>query len=86
MRDLEPGVLWELYRKGLVYLDIPILLHDRFSIPPLEVRRRQAMGGEGRAGQGKGEEDAGGGDRPERGKGGAGYAGAVPLPGASMTD
>lgn len=37
VRDLEPAVLKQLYRKGLVYFEIPIGPDDRFSIPPLEV-------------------------------------------------
>lgn len=33
----DPTLLQQLYKKGLVYLAIPIGPEDRFSIPPLEV-------------------------------------------------
>lgn len=33
----DPALLQQLYKKGLVYLAIPIGPDDRFSIPPLEV-------------------------------------------------
>jgi hypothetical protein len=47
----DPVLLQQLYRKGLVYLVIPIAPDDRFSIPPLEVREAGG-GGEGVGGGG----------------------------------
>ncbi len=35
---LDAGVLLALYRKSLVYFNVPVRDDDRFSIPPLEVR------------------------------------------------
>lgn len=44
----DPVLLQQLYRKGLVYLVIPIAPDDRFSIPPLEVSDwRRGRGGGG---------------------------------------
>jgi hypothetical protein len=34
----DPVLVQQLYKKGLVYLGIPIGPDDRFDIPPLEVR------------------------------------------------
>ncbi|KAF5832134.1 FAM91 N-terminus-domain-containing protein [Dunaliella salina] len=36
VRDLDEAVLRELLRKGFVYIEVPVLPEDRFSIPPLE--------------------------------------------------
>lgn len=39
VREFDAELLQQLHRKGLVYLDIPVSPDDRFSIPPLEVRK-----------------------------------------------
>ena len=36
--DLEKQLLQQLYKKGLIHLDVPIRPNDHVSIPPLEVR------------------------------------------------
>lgn len=36
VRDMDPPVLATLYRRGLVYWEVPIGPDDRFTIPPLE--------------------------------------------------
>lgn len=33
----EPGLLQQLYRRGVIYFDIPVAPDDRFTLPPLEV-------------------------------------------------
>lgn len=37
MTDLDKQLLQQLYKKGLVHLDVPIHPNDHVSIPPLEV-------------------------------------------------
>lgn len=38
VRDFNPALLQSLYKRGLIYLDVPIRADDHVSIPPLEVR------------------------------------------------
>lgn len=35
--EVDPKLLRSLYKRGLIYLDVPILPDDHVSIPPLEV-------------------------------------------------
>lgn len=35
--QLEPGLLQQLYSRGLLFVDIPVTGQDHVSIPPLEV-------------------------------------------------
>ena len=37
MADLDRQLLQQLYKKGLIHLDVPIRPNDHVSIPPLEV-------------------------------------------------
>ena len=37
VREMHPAVLKSLYRRGLLYYDVPIWPDDNVSIPPLEV-------------------------------------------------
>ena len=39
VQDVGAAALQPLYKRGLVYLDVPIKPTDHVSIPPLEVRR-----------------------------------------------
>ena len=36
--ELDKQLLQQLYKKGLIHLDVPIRPNDHVSIPPLEVR------------------------------------------------
>lgn len=38
MADLDRQLLQQLYKKGLIHLDVPIRPNDHVSIPPLEVQ------------------------------------------------
>ncbi|KAL6756398.1 FAM91, N-terminal domain-containing protein, partial [Haematococcus lacustris] len=50
--DLRPAVLRSLLRKGLVYVEVPVALSHRFSIPPLDgfVSNKDAAAGLGGGG------------------------------------
>lgn len=36
--DVDPKLLRSLYKRGLIYIEVPILPDDHVSIPPLEVQ------------------------------------------------